>query len=61
MSRNNITSLFRRGAVELTWSFPIQKYVKGYVQAFSGYGQSLIEYDHYTDSIGIGIALSDVI
>ncbi|MFN7095894.1 MAG: phospholipase A, partial [Burkholderiales bacterium] len=24
-----------------------------------GYGQSMIEYNHYTNSIGIGIALND--
>lgn len=44
---------------ELTWSFPLTAYVKGYVQIFSGYGQSLIEYNHRTNSAGIGIALND--
>ena len=43
----------------LTWSFPLVKQISGYVQAFSGYGQSLIEYDHHINSIGIGISLSD--
>lgn len=61
MLRNNVTSGFRFGTVEATWSFPLKKYVKGYIQAFSGYGQSLIEYDHYTNSIGIGVILNDVI
>lgn len=44
---------------ELTWSFPITAYLKGYVQVFSGYGQSLIEYNHRTNSAGLGLALSD--
>lgn len=49
----------RRASAELTWSFPLTSNLKGYVQVFSGYGQSLIEYNHRTNSAGIGIALSD--
>jgi len=49
----------RRVTGELTWSFPISSYLNGYFQFFSGYGQSLIEYDHRTNSAGIGIALSN--
>ena len=58
-ARNTIESGFRRGAYELSWSFPIKGHVHGFVQGFLGYGQSLIEYDHYTNSVGIGITLSD--
>lgn len=49
----------RRLTGELTWSFPITSYLNGYLQVFSGYGQSLIEYNHRTNSAGIGIALSN--
>lgn len=49
----------RHATVELTWSFPITQYLNGYVDLFSGYGQSLIEYNHHTNSAGIGIALSN--
>ncbi len=49
----------RRATGQLTWSFPITRYIKGYVQGFTGYGQSLIEYNHRTNSIGVGFALSD--
>ena len=59
MMRNLICSGFRRPAFEFSFSFPIYYALKGYVQVFSGYGQSLIEYDHRTNSVGIGIALSD--
>lgn len=57
--RNNLESHFKRGTNELSVSFPLLKKVRGYVQIFSGFGQSLIEYDHYTNAIGFGIALSD--
>jgi phospholipase A1 len=49
----------RHETAQLTWSFPITSYIKGYVQVFSGYGQSLIEYNHRTNSAGVGIALND--
>ncbi len=58
MLRNNIESGFKRGAVKLNYMFPIHQYIHGFVQIFSGYGQSLIEYNHYTNSIGIGFAIS---
>jgi phospholipase A1 len=61
MSRNNLESGFDRGAVELGWSFPLWKYpyLKGYIQYFYGYGESLIDYDRRVNRIGIGISLND--
>ncbi|MCP3678785.1 MAG: phospholipase A [Gammaproteobacteria bacterium] len=62
MMRNVAESGFKRGAIEASWSFPLPfmpKSIRGFAQFFSGYGQSLIEYDHYTNSGGIGIILSD--
>lgn len=49
----------KRASAEFSWSFPITPYLNGYVQVFSGYGQSLIEYNHRTNSAGVGIALSN--
>ena len=49
----------RHATFEGTWSLPITAYLNVYLQFFSGYGQSLIEYDHRTTSGGIGIALSN--
>lgn len=61
MSRNNLESGFSKGAVELSWSFPLfdYPYFKGYIQYFSGYGESLIDYDSYANTIGFGISISD--
>lgn len=49
----------RRTSSELSVSFPLTEYLNGYVQIFSGYGQSLIEYNHRTNSAGVGISLSN--
>jgi phospholipase A1 len=61
MSRNNLESSFSKGAIEASWSFPLWNYpyVKGYIQYFSGYGESLADYDQYNNRIGLGVALSD--
>lgn len=61
MSRNNLESGFSRGAIELGWSFPTgnRKDLKGYLQLFSGYGESLTDYNHLVNTIGVGIIMSD--
>lgn len=60
-TRNTFESSFKRAGLTLSWSFPLVDYVKGYVQLFNGYGQSLIEYNHRTTSVGVGISLSHFI
>jgi phospholipase A1 len=49
----------KRSTVELSYSFPLLVHLDGYFQFFSGYGQSLIEYDHRTNGVGIGFSLSN--
>jgi len=59
MIRNNLNFNQNYGAIQLGGSFPISKKVRGYVQWFNGYGESLIDYNAYSNSIGIGVQLSD--
>jgi phospholipase A1/A2 len=40
-------------------SYPLSNKFRLYVQGFTGYGQSLIEYNHRTNAFGIGIAFND--
>ena len=56
--RNNLRQ-DNKGAVEVTYSFPIGTKFKGYFQFFNGYGESLIDYDSSIQRVGIGIAMAD--
>ena len=44
-----------RGSIQASWAFPLAGNVKGYAQAFAGYGQSLIDYNYFQRSIGVGV------
>lgn len=57
--RNNLESGFSKGSQMISWSIPLTKQLKFYLQYFNGYGQSLIEYDHKTQAVGAGISLND--
>ena len=57
LARHNLSSA--HGALQLSWDFPIAHALKGYVQIFSGYGESLIDYNHKQTSLGVGISLRD--
>jgi phospholipase A1 len=47
------------GAAEGTWSFPIHVRLKGYVKLFTGYGETMIDYNWKQSTIGIGVLLAD--
>lgn len=48
-----------KGALQLDYVHPIGKGVSGYVQIFQGYGQSIVDYNHESTSVGVGIMLND--
>lgn len=62
-NRNTFSLMMRggRGAVQAGWiGRPMIGPLRGYVQLFSGYGESLIDYNWRQKTLGIGVALNDL-
>lgn len=59
--RNNLRFTDNRGAFQVDWSFPFftSRYLRWYFQYFTGYGESLIDYNASSDSFGFGVQLTD--
>jgi phospholipase A1 len=51
----------KRGSLQLDWTYPVRRSqpdgLRWYVQAFTGYGETLLDYNHRQTSVGAGLAL----
>lgn len=62
--RNNLEfNSSNKGSAEFNWTFPLPKFMSeakayGFLQYFTGFGNSLIDYNKETNKIGFGIAVS---
>jgi phospholipase A1 len=48
-----------KGAAQIDYMYPLSKNVNGIVQLFQGYGESIVNYNYESTSIGFGIVLND--
>lgn len=58
-SRQNFAT--HKGAIELGFTFPLWRKVRGYATVFDGYGESLIDYNYRQTRIGLGFALTNIL
>ncbi|WP_176491915.1 phospholipase A, partial [Salmonella enterica] len=48
------------GGAEVGLSYPVTKHVRLYTQVYSGYGESLIDYNFNQTRVGVGVMLNDI-
>ena len=58
--RTHLTD-FKRGSLQLDWTYPVRRDnpqgLRWYVQLFTGYGETLLDYNHRQTSLGVGVSL----
>lgn len=49
------------GALQFDWGFPVHRSLpmRGHLQLFHGYGESMIDYNHKASYVGVGISLQE--
>ncbi len=45
------------GSAQIDYRFPLGEFLRGYVQFFTGYGDTLIDYNFRKNAIGVGISI----
>ncbi len=58
MARHSLRTGDRsHGALQLDYGFPISNLLRGHIQVFDGYGESMIDYNHKATYVGVGVSL----
>lgn len=57
-ARNNLDVEDNRGALQAGWTFPLSDRLRGRVHYFEGFGESLLDYNKRSRTVGIGVQFS---
>lgn len=57
--RNNLRSDHNRHLIDIGVTYPLPQNIVGYVQWVNGYGETLLDYNHKVNRIGIGISVDN--
>lgn len=55
--RSTLSSSPSWGSAQVDLRFPISNELRGYLQVFSGYGESMIDYNFRKTSVGLGVSI----
>jgi phospholipase A1/A2 len=47
------------GSLQLNYVFPMKGHLRGHIQFFNGYGETLVDYNHRQTTIGAGISFAN--
>ena len=50
---------FEKGNVQVNYVFPMHGHLRGHVQVFHGYGETLIDYNISQTTVGVGVSFSN--
>lgn len=56
---NSFNTRSNRGSAQLNYVFPIRNNLRGHIQCFTGYGETLIDYNHKQTTLGLGVSFVD--
>jgi phospholipase A1/A2 len=59
IATNSLTLTNNRGSIQFNYVFPIRANLRGHLQVFEGYGETMIDYNHRQTTIGLGISFVD--
>ncbi|WP_051210036.1 phospholipase A [Gelidibacter mesophilus] len=54
--RNSLSFNDNHGSIKFNYMYPIKNNLRGHIQVFSGYGENMIDYNHYQTTVGLGIS-----